>query len=401
MGVSIYEKSVKRIWAEFDIFVFCSKCEVLMIYIFWVLVVILLSVLLKKRYIRGDEISDQYPCFYYATITAVAGFIVSFRGLNVGCDTQAYNWLYYCVGELDLHTIINQYKIEIGFYFFMKAIYLITHNFQTFLVICSLIYFVPITVLIKERSDNPPTSYLLFFSFGFYTIAFSGIKQIIAMGICVTAFLVASLNRWASIGMILFASLFHFSALVFLPTIFFDKIKIDVIKVIIMSGGLLLTDIFFDKTATVFNSLLIIANNGNGISEVAYETRGIKMLIFLHLLFFAGAFVLLTDDSEKRDREFEIMLLMVYSALVCFTMTRFGGSAMRLYQFYFLFVIVYIPRMIKLTKIRYFKMLLTVLCAFAAVVFCVGCVFKDADEPSRRLIPYYFCWDEQTENENY
>lgn len=175
--------------------------------------------LLTIGFANQEKGKRAFICLSFLAI----GVLIGFRSTEVGSDTANY---------YNMFSLINYTEsenIEIGYLFLVKLFNCFTDDpqsifiFQGILVALSGAYFIiKNTVKIHEAY----ISILAFLAFNLFSFHLSGVRQSISMCICLFAYEKIKERKCLSFILIVFiASLFHTSALFFLPAYFIAEIK--------------------------------------------------------------------------------------------------------------------------------------------------------------------------------
>ena len=191
-------------------------------------------------YIANMILLIIYTLFYYNTKSKRANTVVfniaiiqiililGFRNLDlVGRDWGYYKNYYNLQLDWNLSQILNYERYELGFKLLTKMITLIFNNTQFYAFIIATISIIPIAYIIYKYSKIPLLSVILYVAIDFYAFIFSGLRQGIAIALTFYSYRYIVENKTLKyLCCILLATLFHTSAIVFLPVYFIRKIKI-------------------------------------------------------------------------------------------------------------------------------------------------------------------------------
>lgn len=139
---------------------------------------------------------------------------------------------------------------------------------QGFIAIMSVLCQAPIFYFFYRRAKNPCLSILIYFTFGLFTFSFSGIRQMIAIGLFLLAVLQAEEEQWLKFtALILLAAMFHKSALIGIVVWPLSKIKVKNHIVHFLMLGAFIVEIFIapaiiQVAATLFDSYNTIQFTG-------------------------------------------------------------------------------------------------------------------------------------------
>lgn len=158
----------------------------------------------------------------YLLLTLVPLFIIiGFRGYSVGIDTLSY-----CVnyGNIAFFNLDNYKRIlfsgnryEIGYVFLIKILYHISENPRILFIVTSLLLIIALGIFLYRYSPDISLSILLFISLGFFANSMNAMRQYIAWSLLLLAFVfLVERKPFLFTFFVIFASLFHLTALVFI-----------------------------------------------------------------------------------------------------------------------------------------------------------------------------------------
>jgi hypothetical protein len=225
-------------------------------------------------------------------------------------------------------------------------------------------------------------SFYLFIAFGFFTFAMSGLRQTIAIGLTLLCFVFAKNRKPLLYTLFLIAAfLFHYSAIIFAPAYFLERIELNKRNVIVSSIVALL---IFSFSSVIF----IFANSYARISYEEMETGGNLMFLFYILLLILGFTQkknLLAIDSKN-----SCLYYYMITTIVLFPLCKFHPALFRLTFFYSIIVfIVYVPNVLFSVKNSVVRFSFTFIICIIATYFLTYKVLL----PMNKLLPYYFFWE--------
>lgn len=152
----------------------------------------------------------------------------SCRNYTVGTDTL--NYVSHYVYNYDRYQYGFNNEVEIGYQYLDYLITKFTRNYFWLFFVCGAITIYSYLYIINKYANNFIFSLFIYLFFGFYTFAFNGLRQGIAMAICFFA-LPYLLDKKALkyFVLIFLASLFHISSLImfFIYFLIHFKIKLE------------------------------------------------------------------------------------------------------------------------------------------------------------------------------
>ena len=152
----------------------------------------------------------------------------SLRYPKYGTDTYVYSDMFGVFAHGNYAFYENPYTYEAGFMLLSKIISLMTSNFQMFLLALNLFYIWSCVCFIRKYSSSVWLSVFLFVGMGFFDQSMNVLRQFFALSIILCAY--RYLDRRV-IGkfllLVIFASLFHLSSIIFIVMIWIDRIPLN------------------------------------------------------------------------------------------------------------------------------------------------------------------------------
>lgn len=167
------------------------------------------------------RINEKQSITILAIVKAVELMLIAgTRAISVGTDTLEYSWIFNKVSNLEWKEL-NAYYIEIGYTIYNKLIYLFNGNFQTLLVLNSIIIVFSIIRYIKFTSKDFVMSLFLFVASGYFFSSMNIMRQYICLAFVLWAYYEIFFNNQKKKGsyLIILSCFIHSSAIVLLPWI--------------------------------------------------------------------------------------------------------------------------------------------------------------------------------------
>lgn len=297
------------------------------------MLVIMLIMLFYENYGYGET---YYKKKAIQISTLILGLFLGLRTWWMA-DLIKYHTQYLSCGKEGWRKVIFQKGENLGLRVFFRLEYILTNgNFQIALLLLAFFIMASLGYVVYKYSVSPYWSYIVYIALGFFFFNFSGLKQAVAMGFLLWAFVGIMEER---VGLFLcmtfLAGMFHAPAFIFLPAYVWAKKKYD--KYYWFTLILLFVVIF------VFRNRII-----EFLGELYYEesdfmqssqTVGGKFLMMLAMLM-CGA--ILRPPSLYDTLYSKVYNLMIIAALLQ-SFSVFGNIFTRLADYYFQIVIFYIP----------------------------------------------------------
>lgn len=343
--------------------------------------------------IKSIEHREKLLNKWYIVIIIYMILLCGLRSYNmfyhVGMDTNGYYWSYVNKEVQSFTDVFSQESKDKG-YAFMEVLFSKLHlNFTLALVVFASMYIIPIGVFIYKYSKNILISIVIFVGLGLYTFSFSAIRQSVAMGICIIAYMLN--DKMGGIkGILLFcasvwvAQTIHASAIVFLPVCIIMKLPLKKSILYAMIVCTTFAMLFKNQFSTfLINIASEVSESYEGYQSVLAQEANLG--IKLYLLVLSMIVLSLVFGNKRTDND--NLIYMILCMLILFPAVQSGGAIMRIYYYYYIFVIVYFPNMIEGFKDNRDRMLIYTLYSIVFVIFFYTSVLQ-----GKRLLPYNFFW---------
>ncbi len=320
------------------------------------------------------------------------GIIILLQGLRketVGIDLETYVMVFEMIASGETNKLFDFsssiFGMEFGYIFLNKIIALFTQNSQLFIVTISTVIFVPMGYVIYKNSRNLTLSIISLISLIIFNFSFSGLRQSIALAMTFLSFeLIRKRKLIWFILLILLASSFHKSALVFFVAYFLYDLKFKrkhFIFIFIFIGtilvfklpflGLLSSLPFFNR----YSNYEVLLGNGTG----AYTMFAILLFIY--------SFSMLIPDNQSVSKSMNAYRNYILVAVIIQITASLSPVVMRSGYYYFIFLTLLLPELvvsIKNKRVRY-------LSNFMVLILCLS--FYYLTTVNGALNPYLFYWE--------
>lgn len=148
-------------------------------------------------------------------------------GYFCGSDWRSYEWMYY---NVELDNLFYGYYAEPGYYLYMLLWRLLNVDFWHFTIITKLLCFLSFAYIANYYLRDRIWLALMYFIpwFGFYLFIDCPFRNLIAVSLFLIAiYYWAHEKKWKTIFLLILASTFHVSAVVFIPCLFFLKRRVS------------------------------------------------------------------------------------------------------------------------------------------------------------------------------
>ena len=272
----------------------------------------------------------------YIVIMAVLHSLLSgLRHQYLTGDMQSYRYRYWHINENGWFSDeVFQGGRNFGFNWLLKFFSTLSDGeFQVFLIVVAIFIEVVVAYLIYKYSPLPWLSFLVWNCMGFYCFGFSAIKQSIAMGLIMIAFVGIMEEKPKQFALFtILAGFVHTPALIFLPAYFLSKQKFNLRTLIIYICSALV--VFINKKQIV--KMMQDFYYEEGIIGDSAQLGG---RFFLIVLFIVAGFAL----KGFNGKYFSKVANLIVVAAVLQMFSGFDNVFTRLTDYYLQFLIIFIP----------------------------------------------------------
>lgn len=330
-----------------------------------------------------------------AALGVLAIFLVLALKGDVGSDIAGYKQQYLISADKDWADTDYVY-FEPGYIFLMKIFSKLGIDFQLFTVFLYAVACAAIYLLIKKYSTDAVLSLIIFVCYQFFVFYVSGIRQCLAMSVCVFAFLAWQkkkiLFRIIPCLLILGAVSIHQSAIVFFAVVPFMFLRKHVLHLWVYCLGVIVALVLRPVIWRVVNEYI---REIDAIASVTLGGSFVMLCGFAILMYFVNSkknFLNVSlgrrasiEEADAMDVFFTRMIFLSLCANILFS----GHAMLRSSMYLTVFLIPGIPNTLK--KIDFNARILskTVLVIFFIVLFYVDTLLPNQLE----LLPYEFFWE--------
>lgn len=307
-------------------------------------------------------------------------FFAANRALDVGTDTYGY---YTNFQFIEFEGSSRTYQgIQIGWYYFNLFINS-CFDYDIYMYIVYSIIIGLICYVSYKESKLPLLSILLFILLYFYFHSFNGMRQYVAISIVFYAYsYLAKGNKKKYISVVCIASLFHFTALLMLPLLYIDKVKISPFVVYIAVVFSFIIGIKYSDLMTgiiPYLTYISVLNEGvtgyldNYGGERSFASNFIINSVFLVTYYFS---------KDKRNTWLILYLLFILGN----NLLGAGGFANRIFWYFQIAMLIIIPNTIKNIKRPFLSF-----CYYLIIlIYSFGIYYISLSLNASEVVPYSF-----------
>lgn len=342
----------------------------------------LVNVFLKKK----------QNTFFSCLVFLLYALVACNRSYSVGTDMVNYLTRFNIVADCsfaDFPYLNAKWGFEYGFLVLYKLLSMVGLSERGFVIFTSLFTLISVYRFVLKYSKAPCLSMFFYCLFMMFGTSLNLVRLFLALGICLYAldFLICKKFLQFTIT-IIFASLFHTSALVFLLIYIFKFVHLTKINIIFFFVACIITYLFGDKIVSLLMrsfSTYYYERYGSLIGEGS----GTGMLLMLIVIFVFCMFHY--RMVNKMDENFSIWLQMV---LICIGLTVLAlhlNVAARLTWYFKTALIILLPNTFLNIKLKSKKeaivlaAIIIVACFFPYFFYYIPTMATD----NAGIIPYY------------
>lgn len=278
---------------------------------------------------------------YLILIFTILVLFLVLRDPSVGVDTDNYKEIFKYCHKVDFIRLFSFSRHEVGFKYYCKLISSIYYDYTFFLMITSILSMIGVYYFIQNNSKNYIQSTFIFITFNFYSYFFGILRQSLAISILLFSLTFIKKRKLFPFLLFVFlASLFHKTALVFLPLYFVYQVKIDKLKFWIWLIFIILFVIFKNFILDFIFNYIYKPNSLEALSGSGY-----KMLVLLLGISLLSYFY--QDKLLKKDRNNQLFINMTFIATLIQVLATMFSTAHRITLYYLFGIIILIPNIIR------------------------------------------------------
>ncbi len=346
---------------------------------------VFLTPIVNSMYKSSINKNDRAKKTFLLCCGAFIFIMMAFKNQYVGTiDSHRYymNWaLMHDMPYSQLGQYISEGEMESGY---IVAVWLLSNVFaepQMLFVLTGLFFSISVCLFIYRNSADVVLSVVMYVCLGLYSFMLQGIRQAIAMSICLFAFEYCKKKElFKFLLLVLLATVFHKSAIIFLAVYLINFIGFNIKSLALVSAGTVGYFLCSSVLANFANRLFgeeyvkLAAEGGGAIATTIY------VLILGAALFFA--------KKHKKDRNYILYFYLTYIGLIVFVLRYIEFAIADRISFYFMF-----GQMILLPKaISNFDKKVRLMINFVVITVCI--LLYAYRLSSSDLNPYVFFWYE-------
>ncbi len=321
--------------------------------------------------------------FFFVSMTV----LIALRHESVGTDTRNYIYYFEHFSKLSWNRLWNE-SIEVGFTYFNKFVSVFTKEPQVFFAITAVIVSAMIYPTYRRLCVDSSLTIILYVTMSTFVMAFSGIRQMIAVGIGFIAYeFVRNKKIIPYILCVILALTFHTSAfmLIFMYPLYHARITKKWLVAVIPVMAVVFV---FNKQ--IFSVIGFILTRFTGY-EASVSQTGAFMMLLLFVIF--AVFAFLIPDEDALDNEVIGLRNFLLLSVVLQMFAPLNMIAMRMNYYYIIFIPLLLPKIIEAKSERWEQV--AVVGRYTMVILFLVYFFYNAyvSKSNLYVFPYHFFWE--------
>ncbi len=326
--------------------------------------------------------SDKAKRAYIFWCGVALFLMISMRHYSVGsADSYNYyrNWSYLRGFSFDdMLGYVPGHPMEAGYLYTVWFLSKIFNHPQFLFVFTGLFFSYSVCRFVYKNSQEPGISLVMFVCLGLYTFMLQGLRQAIAMAICLLALEACKERKAIRFFLIIYiATLYHSSAIAFLPVYLFPKIKLNLFGYLGTFGfGALI--MAFSESIIRFANEWFESDYYNTVESGGFINVTIYVIVIVLSLLFQKEYI--------NKKSLSLFFLMTFFGAVFYIFRYFGALASGRVSWYYMFgQLILLPNIVASMEKRTREVVTYGVVGLSILLFAYR--LHDSD-----LIPYVFFW---------
>ena len=356
------------------------------IYLLFMFMPVLVYMVILYIYKKTINSSDRLKRIYLFICGMFLFLMLACRHYSVGSGDGVWyynNWRYMSqISFENLFEVLREFDMEKGY---LLCVWILSHIFknpQYIFVFYGLLVAIAVCRFLYLNCDNVVLGLIMFNCLGLWGFMVQGIRQGIAMCICLLAIEFCIKRKLFQFGLIVvLAALFHASALAFLVLYFFGFLEMNVKSYLLVA---VCTLVGMGLIEPIFQIINLVINDSYMLGNTE-RTRGGFITTVIYLIILIGA-VIFYRKKNQNVRNIELFFFMTWCGFITFIMRYSVNSIVQRISYYFMFgEMIVLPAIIQRLVAKERMIIYTL-----ATNLCIGiAIYKST---YTELIPYLFFW---------
>lgn len=327
--------------------------------------------------------NDKRKRRYLILCGIVLVLFIGLRSRFVGSE-DSFNYFNMMKRAL-LHTSWHEYYdpdyVESGFQFLVYALSRVLHHPQFLFVVSGIIFVSAICYCIYKNSENVVLSLTMYVTLGIMQFQIQGMRQGIAMAICMFAFEFVKKKKLIPFAILAVLALqIHRTSIVIIAIYAVSFLAYNIWSIILLAIGSGVVFAYTDQLMAFANDLFE-TDYAQTIDSGGFVATAIYVLIIGFAMVFNKKSL-----KNKKDKTQSTVLFVTILGFISYIMRYFGAGISERISFYFMFgQLLLLPNSIKKLPAEYIK-----LAEYAVSILCIALFLYRLRGTA--FIPYEFFW---------
>ncbi|WP_165835589.1 EpsG family protein [Ruminiclostridium sufflavum] len=363
----------------------------MIIYIILMLTVLLCGTALNVNYTQKRK--RNFLLLFFTIITALA----MLRKYTVGIDTKHFCNGYKVISNLNWNSFDN-INYEWGFTALCKLLNYISPEPQLLIIVSSLLIFPPVGMFIYKSSEDVVLSTYIFISLNIFSMNMNVMRQSIAVGIILLGLEYLKKNKYLFfIAFVLFASIFHQSAIICLIMIVYYRMNYKkrtlLYTLIACVIGFVGFKYIFKFAVNLFENYAGYIDSEFAVSNyfgTAFNLSICAIILVFGLIYYRTDGIYLLKKELNNQISYDFQAYSISACLFCLVVGLQMTILLRAKLYFTVFYISWLPNAIYMIDFKSIRILYKVLfVSFTMLYFIIIAVYRPE---WYGVVPYEFSW---------
>ncbi len=302
-------------------------------YLFFATIPVIVSLAVSCRYKKSIKYDDKAKRTFLLWCGIAMFLIIALRHRDVGSnDSNQYYFNWEAMSNRswnDLKAFLPETNFETGYCVFVWIFSHIIPDGQYLFVISALIFTISVCRFIYINSKDPEMSFVMYICLGLYTFMAQGLRQSIAMSMCLFAIELAKKRKFIPfVLLVLLASTFHTSAIVFLVVYFIYGVTLNV-RTLVMGAGVTVILLALSSRLAAIGNLIFQREYEGEVESGGFVAVAIYAIILILSIALSG--------KRRKDQDYSFFVFMTWFGLVFYLMRYTEVQIAERISWYFMF----------------------------------------------------------------
>lgn len=302
-------------------------------YLFFAAFPVVMSLIVSLRYKKSIKANDKAKRDFLFWCGIAMFLIIALRHYDVGSNDSLHYYEHWEEMSIRSYNGLKEYidmtKFEPGYCIFVWIFSHIFPNGQFVFILSAILFTAAVCRFIYKNSEDPELSFVMYICLGLYTFMAQGLRQSMAMSICLFALEFCKKRKLLPfVLLILLATTFHSSSIVFLVVYFIYGYTLN-IRTGIASFGIAGILLVFSRQLAAIGNLLFEREYEGEVEAGGFVAVAIYIIILAVSMVFSG--------KRRKEKDYSFFFFMTMLGAVFYLMRYTEVQIVERISFYFMF----------------------------------------------------------------